>query len=75
LEDSTTIYWAAFSREREYERQPVQEGHQLLLTYNLFMTLRLGEVLRNLPTVDPTLFPLYNGVKEILEQPGFMKKG
>jgi hypothetical protein len=51
------------------------EGHQLVLTYNLFLNVRVGEVLRDNPTADPTQFPLYAGVKEMLEHPGFMKKG
>ena len=46
-----------------------------MLIYNLFLSQRIGEVLRDNPTADPTLFPLYTGVKEMLEHPGFMKRG
>jgi hypothetical protein len=46
-----------------------------VLIYNLFLCQRIGEVLRDNSTADPTLFPLYTGVKEMLEHPGFMKKG
>ncbi|KAE9373080.1 hypothetical protein N431DRAFT_337950 [Stipitochalara longipes BDJ] len=74
-EDITTIHWAAFVGDCDHECQPVEEGHQLMLTYNLFLSHRVGEVLRDNPTADPTLLPLYGGVKEMLEHPGFMKKG
>jgi hypothetical protein len=53
----------------------VEEGHQFVLTYNLFINQRVGEALRDTSTADPTLFPLYAGVKEMLDHPGFMKKG
>lgn len=46
-----------------------------MVTYNLFLTHRVGDALRDNSTSDPALFPLYAGVKEMLEHPGFMKKG
>ncbi|KAN0098925.1 hypothetical protein V8E51_014588 [Hyaloscypha variabilis] len=74
-EDNTTIHWAAFVGDCDYQTHDVEEGHQLVLIYNLFLSYRTGEVLRDNSTADPTLFPLYAGVKEMLEHPGFMKKG
>ncbi|KAH8781759.1 hypothetical protein F5882DRAFT_143692 [Hyaloscypha sp. PMI_1271] len=74
-DDNTTLHWAAVVGDCTHECQPVEEGHQLVLIYNLFLCQRIGEVLRDNSTADPTLFPLYTGVKEMLEHPGFMKKG
>jgi hypothetical protein len=73
--DITTVHWVAFVGDCTHKCQPVVEGHQLVLTYNLFINQRVGEALRDTSTADPTLFPLYAGVKEMLGHPGFMKKG
>jgi hypothetical protein len=73
--DSSTINWAAFYSDCEHEVMPVTSGHRITLTYNLYMTQKIGSVLQHYPTVDHTLSPLHVGVKEMLAQPNFMADG
>jgi len=60
---------------RWQEVLPVTSGHRITLTYNLYMTQQIGSVLQRFPTVDPALFPLYDGAKKMVAQPSFMAKG
>lgn len=73
--DSKAIKWAAFYSDCEHEVLEVKSGHRITLTYNLYVTEHIGGVLQRYPTVDPTLYPLYEGVKAMLEQNGFMQDG
>jgi hypothetical protein len=73
--NSTAIKWAAFYSDCEHEVLQVQTGHRITITYNLYITENIGSVLRSCPTADPSLTPLYEGAKRIIEQPGFMKDG
>ena len=69
------IKWAAFYSDCEHEVLEVKSGHRITLTYNLYISENVGGILQRYPTVDPTLYPLYEGAKQMLEQPGFMKEG
>jgi hypothetical protein len=71
----TTVQWVAFVGDCTHQCQPVKQGHQIVLTYNLFLTQRVGDSLRHNSNLDPTLFPLYAGIREMLEHPAFMKNG
>ncbi|KUJ14348.1 uncharacterized protein LY89DRAFT_784308 [Mollisia scopiformis] len=73
--DSHDIQWAAFYSDCEHEVFEVKSGHRITLTYNLYITEQVGGVLRRNPTIDPSLFPLYEGAKQMLSQPNFMNKG
>ena len=73
--NSTSIQWAAFYSDCEHEVLPVQTGHRITLTYNLYITENVGSVLRLYPTADPSFSPLYESAQRIVEQPGFMKDG
>lgn len=53
------IQWAAFYSDCEHEVLEVKAGNRITLTYNLYVTEQVGGVLRRNPTVDPSLFPLY----------------
>jgi hypothetical protein len=57
------------------EFHPMAEGYQLTLVYNLRVTERVGGVLQNPVLAESSWFPLYEGVREILEHPGFMREG
>lgn len=50
-------------------------GNRITLTYNLYISEHVGGVLQQFPTADPELYPLFEGAKQMLEGPGFMKKG
>jgi hypothetical protein len=53
----------------------VKSGHHITITYNLYVTEHIGGVIQRFPTADAALSPLYEGAKQMLEQPGFMKDG
>jgi hypothetical protein len=73
--DSNTVQWAAFYSDCEHEVLEVKSGHRITLTYNLYVTEHIGGVIQCFPTADAALSPLYEGAKQMLEQPGFMKNG
>lgn len=73
--DEAAIKWAAFYSDCEHEVLEVKSGHRITLTYNLYISEHVGGILQRHPTVDPTLYPLYKGAKQMLEQPGFMQEG
>ena len=50
-------------------------GHRVTLTYNLYVSEHVGGILQQNPTADPALYPLFEKVKKMLEQPGFMTGG
>lgn len=73
--DSDLVHWAAFQSNCEHDFLPVLDGHQMILTYDLYVTEGVGGVLMQYPTADPKLLPLYEGLKPILDQGSFMKDG
>jgi hypothetical protein len=71
----TDIKWAAFVGKCQAKIRPMQKGNQIILVYNLRVTERVGTIMQNPVLADSTQFPLYDGVRKILEHPGFMKEG
>jgi hypothetical protein len=53
----------------------VKTSHRIPITYNLYVTEHIGGVIQRFPTADAALSPLYEGAKQTLEQPSFMKDG
>ncbi|KAI9754237.1 MAG: hypothetical protein M1815_005735 [Lichina confinis] len=73
--DGKEISWAAFYSDCEHEVLEVAEGHRITLTYNLYVSERVGGALRNSPTIDPRSYGLSNSAKEILGRPNFLRRG
>lgn len=73
--DAKAIKWSAFYSDCKHEVLQVDSGHRITLTYNLYVSEHIGGVLQRYPTVDPSMYPLYEGAKQMLEQPGFMTEG
>ncbi|KAN0098922.1 hypothetical protein V8E51_014585 [Hyaloscypha variabilis] len=71
----TDIQWAAFMGRCEHKMHPMEKGSQIILVYNLHVTERVGSVLQNPVLANASCLPLYEGVRKILELPGFMKQG
>lgn len=74
-DDSGSIQWAAFYSDCEHGVLEVTSGHRVTLTYNLYISQQVGVPLQQYPVADPTLSPLHEAARKILDQPGFMKKG
>ncbi|KAF7942290.1 hypothetical protein EAE99_000340 [Botrytis elliptica] len=72
---SDSIQWAAFYSDCEHEVHEVTSGHRVTLTYNLYISQQIGIPLQKNPVADPTLSPLYEVARNVLDQPGFMKRG
>lgn len=73
--ETDKISWAAFYSDCEHEVLQVKSGHRITLTYNLYVSEYRGAILQPPSTVSPSLYPLYDKSKDLLEQAGFMKKG
>jgi hypothetical protein len=60
---------------------PIQSSHQIILMYKLVVSERVGGLLLSTPNqsrmcfTNPSNFPLYARVKNLLESPGFMNEG
>jgi hypothetical protein len=50
-------------------------GYRITLTYNLFVSEQVGGILQQYPTADPELYPLFERVRKLLEEPDFLSKG
>lgn len=74
-DNPNSIQWTAFYSDCEHEVLPVPSGHRVTLTYNLYVCERIGSILQRYPSADPSLFPLYGKLRDILEQPGFLLDG
>ncbi|THV47546.1 hypothetical protein BGAL_0304g00180 [Botrytis galanthina] len=72
---SDSIQWAAFYSDCEHEVLEVTSGHRVTLTYNLYISQKIGIPLQKNLVADPTLSPLYEVARNVLVQPGFMKRG
>ncbi len=73
--NSSCIQWAAFYSDCEHEVMEVKSGHRLTLTYNLYIRENPGGALERTLTMTPEQLPLYGMVRDLLEQPGFIKEG
>ena len=72
--NDSSIHWAAFSSHCEHEVLPVTSGHRITLTYQLYVSEHLGDLVHPLlPTADPKLYPIYQSIKEMLSLPTDMK--
>lgn len=69
------IQWAAFYSDCEHEVLEVTSGHRLTLTYNLYIREHKGGVFGRTLTMSPEQLPLYGIVKDLLDQPGFLREG
>ncbi|MCJ1285541.1 hypothetical protein MMC26_004882 [Xylographa opegraphella] len=65
-DNASTISWAAFSSDCEYEVFEVTSGYRVTLTYNLYIHEHLGSVVQSFASADPTKYPLYNKINELL---------
>lgn len=74
-DNANEIKWAAFYSDCEHEVLEVKSGHRITLTYNLYVSTRVGGILQKRPTASPGLYPLYEDVKASLNEPEFMPKG
>lgn len=75
-QSSATIQWAAFYSDCEHEIKTITHGDRITLTYNLFVTEPVSDVvLSSTPIVDPQTLPLHGWMKALLLGPDFMKKG
>ncbi|TGO13033.1 hypothetical protein BTUL_0078g00420 [Botrytis tulipae] len=72
---SDSIQWAAFYSDCEHEVLEVTSGHRVTLTYNLYISQKIGIPLQKNLVADPTLSPLYEVARNVLVQPDFMKRG
>ncbi|CZS93816.1 uncharacterized protein RCO7_08013 [Rhynchosporium graminicola] len=66
-------HWVAMTKNCAVKISPVTEGTQILLVYELIITKQIGDGLGSGNIIDPKLSPLYQGVKDSLLEPGFMK--
>ena len=76
-DDSTPgeIKWAAFYSDCEHEVHEVTSGHRVTLTYNLFLTRGAGHLAGASSALDATQLPLYQGLQDALDNPGFLRRG
>ncbi|KAK4697466.1 hypothetical protein P7C71_g614, partial [Lecanoromycetidae sp. Uapishka_2] len=71
-EGDNKVRWAAFYGDCQHQVTEVTKGDRITLTYNLFYT-SVGDLAQ--PVADPKQLALYGIIKEMYEQPGFLKKG
>ncbi len=67
------VKWAAFIGGCDYRVHPIEKGEQVLLMYTLTLTQRVGGILDPRPIMDS--LPLYESVKTMLGNPGFLRHG
>ena len=69
------VKWAAFYSDCEHEVHEVLSGDRITLTYNLFLTRGTGHLAGQPSVLDSTQLPLYEGLQEALDNPGFLRRG
>lgn len=69
------IKWAAFYSDCAHEVHEVTSGHRITLTYNLFLTCGAGHLAEAPSALDSTQLPLYEGLRDALDNPGFFRRG
>lgn len=67
-----SIQWAAFYSDCEHEVMPLESGHRITLTYNLYH--QTGRPQPRLP-LPMHSFPLYHDLQAALQNPGFVTSG
>jgi hypothetical protein len=73
--ESNSLHWATFYTNCEHEVLEVKTGHRITVTNNFYVSEHVGGVIPQFSTTNAALSPLYDGAKEMLEQPDFMKEG
>lgn len=69
------IQWAAFYSDCEHEIKTITEGERITLTYNLYVMEPMGDLSPEKSIVSPRSLPIYNDLRDILREPGFMTDG
>lgn len=72
---SPSICWAAFYSDCEHEIFEVTKGHRLTLTYNLYSVRGNGQLGGNYPWLDPTQLPLYQTIRDLVQDKEVWGKG
>lgn len=75
VESASTIQWAAFYSDCEHEIKTITEGDRITLTYNLCVTEPVAGAISHNPVVEPKTLPLYEYLRGLIEQPGFLREG
>ncbi|KAF9891102.1 hypothetical protein FE257_005038 [Aspergillus nanangensis] len=71
----SAIQWAAFYSDCEHEIKTITDGQRITLTYNLYVEELVGGSIPPGISIDPRTLPLYDFMKGLLHEPGFMKHG
>jgi len=74
--DLGNIRWVAFYSDCEHEVLPVTTGHRVTLTYQLYVSERIGGLVQpQLQMPDSKSHPMYCCIKDNLASPMFIKNG
>ncbi|KAK7409295.1 hypothetical protein QQX98_008535 [Neonectria punicea] len=73
--DAPQIQWAAFYSDCEHEVFPVQSGHRITLTYNLYVTFGNGQLSGRPNALDTTQTPLYRHLEAVINDDTFLPDG
>ncbi|KAJ5532050.1 hypothetical protein N7494_008602 [Penicillium frequentans] len=73
-QSADVIQWAALYSDCEHEIKTITEGERITLTYNLYIAEPL-EADAPISLIDAKRLALYEELKSILQNPGFMPKG
>ena len=65
-DSATTVQWAAFYTDCEYEVLEVTSGHRVTLTYNLYAYERTGALMRECTIIDSRHFDVYHRVVDVM---------
>ncbi|KAJ3040711.1 hypothetical protein HDV00_010604 [Rhizophlyctis rosea] len=69
-EANDAIRWAAFYSDCTHTIAPIQSGHRLTFTYNLYSTP--AKAVTSLQTISPTTFPIHSLIQALLRRNGFL---
>ncbi|KPM45152.1 hypothetical protein AK830_g1334 [Neonectria ditissima] len=73
--DSPQIQWAAFYSDCEHEVFPVQSGHRITLTYNLYATSGNSQLSNRPNALDTAQMPLYRHLEAAINDDTFLPDG
>lgn len=72
---ASKIQWAAFYSDCGHQFQPIKSGYQVILVYRMYVTEPIGSsIVHHDPIIDPQSLPMYNYIKELVEQPAFFRE-
>ncbi|KAK5170395.1 uncharacterized protein LTR77_004982 [Saxophila tyrrhenica] len=69
------VKWAAFYSDCEHEVYEVTSGHRITLTYNVYVTRGIGHLAGAAAALDSQQLPLYQSLKDAVDNPGFLRRG